>query len=88
MSDSFFQEQMRHHVERFRCAICNAPSRGPAYETMDGLNYAWSNWNRPADLHRCRDCGEYVCADHYSLSNGSCSVCMERRDLSGRHAAD
>lgn len=79
MSDPWLQEQMRRHGARFRCAICDRPSRSPAYETADGLAYAWSDWNRPGDLHWCRDCGRYVCAEHYSLDNRYCTECMERR---------
>lgn len=88
MAESFFQDQMRRHTERFRCAICGTPSSGPAYESLDGLTYAWSNWNRPADLHWCRDCGQHVCAEHFSMSNGRCTACMEKRYPRTRLAAD
>jgi hypothetical protein len=79
MSESWLQGQLSRHSERFRCAICDVPSRGPAYETMDGLAHSWSDWNRPGDLFRCRDCGRYVCAEHYAPDRGSCRECQGRR---------
>jgi len=86
MAESFLQGQMLRHVEQFRCAVCGTPSSGPAYESMDGLHHRWSNWNRPANLHWCRDCGRYVCAEHFSLSNGYCAECLEKRYPQARAA--
>jgi len=88
MSESFLDGQLRRHSERFRCAICDTPSRAPAYETLEGLTYQWSNWNRPGDLHRCRDCGRHVCAAHFSLGNGFCAACLAKRYPPTRQAAD
>ena len=75
MSESWLHDQLRRHTERFRCAICGVPSRRPAYETLDGAAHSWSDWNRPGDLHWCRDCGRYACARHYSPDRGYCSEC-------------
>ncbi len=47
MSDSWLQNQLRRHGDRFRCAICATPSRRPAYVTMDGVAHSWSDWNCP-----------------------------------------
>ncbi len=79
MSGSWLHDQLRRHGEQFRCAICDTPSRAPAYEGMEDLAHLWSNWNRPGDLHWCRDCGRYVCAAHYAPDRGYCNECMERR---------
>lgn len=79
MSELWLQDQLRRHSERFQCAICDTPSRGPAYETMDGLAYSWSNWNSPGDLYWCRDCGRYACTEHYVRDRGYCRECMEKR---------
>lgn len=87
MSEPWLQEQLRRHSERFRCAICNTPSRTPVYETHDGLAHAWSDWNRPGDLRWCRDCGRYVCAAHYAMDRGYCDACRERRYSLTPHGA-
>jgi hypothetical protein len=79
MSESWLQDQLHRHTERFRCAICGVPSRSPAYVTLDGVTHSWSDWNRPGDLHWCRDCGRYACAGHYVTDRGYCSECMENR---------
>ncbi len=79
MSESWLQDQLRRHGDRFRCAICEMPSRPPIYETVDGVAHAWSNWNRPGDLFWCRDCGRYACSAHYMLDRGYCHACMEKR---------
>ncbi len=79
MANSWLQDQLRRHGERFGCAICGVPSRVPAYETRDDLAHSWSDWNRPGDLHRCRDCGRFFCAAHYAPDRGSCRECDERR---------
>jgi hypothetical protein len=75
----FFQVQAERLATRFRCAICDAPSARPAMVREDGARFAWSDWNTPGDLYWCRDCGKYVCPDHYDLSNGLCSTCMTGR---------
>lgn len=87
MSESWLQDQLRRHTERFRCAICGVPSRSPAYETLDGSTHSWSDWNRPGDLYWCRDCGRYACADHYVTDRGYCSECMEKRYPLTEHVA-
>ncbi len=79
MSEPWLHGQLRRHGERFRCAICGVPSRAPAYERMEGLRHAWSNWNRPGDLYWCRDCGRHVCAAHDAMDVGYCSDYIAKR---------
>jgi hypothetical protein len=71
----FFAAQTQRLGERFRCAICDAPSTRPAMVREDGSRFTWSDWNTPGDLHWCRDCGDYVCAAHYDTSRGLCTRC-------------
>ncbi len=78
--DEDLERQRRSKLgERFRCCICDTPSRAPARKCGEGYDRSGTDWDKPGDLYWCRDCGRYACYDHYSLSNRYCCDCMQKR---------
>lgn len=65
-------------VEKLVCHICGKKSRVPAVkvEKVGGKLVSSDDWSKPGDLDQCRECGKWVCEEHFHL--GHCRVCAEK----------
>lgn len=90
--DPFYQKQLVVHQGRFRCAVCNVPSSGPAYvgvpvigdeqekwiARIESASPEEPDWDTPSDLRQCSRCGRFYCANHRSeLSDRGCKQCIQ-----------
>lgn len=86
------QEEEARGLERlankFRCHICNTPSKVPArHRHYDSTlsNGEWMpsggyvddgpDYGKPADLQKCTRCGRWTCSEHFY--QGFCQRCAE-----------
>jgi hypothetical protein len=81
-AEAEYQRRLADHQRKYRCHICRKASTGPTPIDVQQVGFSGESkyhkldWNKPANLSRCRICMNWVC--NHQLENDICEQCERR----------